>query len=177
MATDSRGQAFERLIARHKDAVYRQLYRMCGNHDDAEDVLVESLAKAYRALDSLEHEDAFRSWLAQIGRRTCGRLKKRESMSPVLALASIEGTSAEPTAAGEDPDEKMLEGQLKECILRAFATLPKAYAQVYEARDMEGLSAEETAQKLGLTVAAVKSRLHRARAMVRERIDCALLET
>lgn len=167
---------FDRLINRHKDAVYRQLYRMCGNRDDAEDVLVESLEKAYRGLGSLESEEAFRVWLAQIARRTCGRLKKREKMRPVLALASLESKGIEP-AGGEDVAEKVLEGQLKDCILRAFDTLPKPYAEVYSARDIEGRSAEETAERLGITVAAVKSRLHRARNMVRERIDCELAET
>lgn len=170
-ATD---ETTERLIREHKDAVYRQLYRMCGNREDAEDVLVESLAKAYRALPDLENRDSFRAWLAQIARRTCGRLKKREAMHSVLALATLEGTGLEPSSQREDLDEKVLEGQLKECILKAFDSLPESYAVVYRLRDIEGRSAEETAEHLGLTVAAVKSRLYRARQMVRERIDCEL---
>lgn len=173
--TSSRAEAAERLIREHKDAVYRQLYRMCGNREDAEDVLVESLVKAYRALESLDDEESFRAWLVQIARRTCGRLKKHERLHPVLALASLEASGWEASAE-ESLEEKVLEGQLKECILRAFDTLPELYAAVYRARDLDGLSAEETSENLGITVAAVKSRLHRARQMIRERVECSIDE-
>src|SRR5450755_1491801 len=64
---------FEDLANQHKDAVYRQLMRACGNREDAEDVLIEALLKAYRNLDQLRETGAFRAWLAQIGRRAGGR--------------------------------------------------------------------------------------------------------
>lgn len=163
-------EAAERLIRAHKDAVYRQLYRMCGNREDAEDVLIESLVKAYRALKDLDNEESFRAWLAQIARRTCGRLQRSKQLHPVMALASLEAMGWEPPAA-DDLEAKVLEGELKDCVLRAFETLPKPYAEVYRARDLEGLSAEGTAERLGISVAAVKSRLHRARQMVRDRLD------
>lgn len=165
---------FDRLARQHKDAVYRQMYRMCGNHEDAEDVLSEALMKAYRSADGLSSEETFRAWLAQIARRTCGRLKKRENLRPVLSLGSIEGSGFEPTDEAPTQTELVAEAEMKECVLRAFAALPPMYAEVYEARDIQELSAEETAKKLGITVAAVKSRLHRARAMVRDRIDASL---
>lgn len=164
---------FEKLAQRHKDAVYRQLYRMCGNREDAEDVLVESLVKAHRAIAGLESEEAFKAWLAQIARRTCGRLKKRESMRPLLSMASLEGSRYEPTAEA-NAEEQMEESELKSCILRAFESLPPKVREVYRLRDVEGVPAEETGKRLGISVAAVKSRLHRARAMIRERIDRAL---
>jgi RNA polymerase sigma-70 factor (ECF subfamily) len=169
------GLDFDQLIKKHKDAVYRQMYRMCGNHDDAEDVLVESLLKAYGSLPQLKHEGAFEAWLAQIARRTCGRLKRRERLTPILALATIEGTHLEPRH--EPREAEALDRQLKECILHAFEALPKTYSEVYRYRDIDGLTAEETAKKLGITVAAVKSRLHRARSMVRSRIDRTLLDS
>ena len=68
---------FEALANQHKDAVYRQLMRACGNREDAEDVLIEALLKAYRNLDQLHESGAFRAWLAQIGRRVCWQLKQR----------------------------------------------------------------------------------------------------
>lgn len=161
----------ERLINRHKDSVYRQLYRMCGNHEDAEDVLAESFLKAHRAMANLENEEAFHGWLVQIARRTCWRLKKKDKLRPVLTLAGLEELGLEPSTKKEDLEQQILEGQLRNCILEAFDTLPLIYAEVYKARDLEGLSAEETARSLGLTVAAVKSRLHRARALIRQLID------
>ncbi len=165
---------FDKLAARHKDAVYRQLFRMCGNHEDAEDVLVESLVSAYKFKDQLKDESAFQAWLAQIGRRTCGRLKKRESLRPFLSMAVLEEEGFQPAASDVTPEEAAMEGEMKDCIHRALDGLPEMYRDVYILRDIEGKSAEEAAEELGLTVAALKSRLHRARSMVREKIDCAL---
>jgi RNA polymerase sigma-70 factor (ECF subfamily) len=75
---------FEALANENRDAVYRQLIRACGNREDAEDVLVEALLKAYRNLGQLRDSDAFRSWLAQIGRRVCWQLKQREALLPII---------------------------------------------------------------------------------------------
>jgi RNA polymerase sigma-70 factor, ECF subfamily len=74
---------FDRLAQRHRDAVYRQMVRVCGNRDDAEDVLVEALVSAYRHMESLRDEGAFRGWLATIGRRVCGKVRAREALEPV----------------------------------------------------------------------------------------------
>lgn len=164
---------YERLANRHKDAVYRQMLRMCGNHEDAEDVLAESLLRAYRAVEHLQTEDAFQAWLAQIGRRVCGRLRRRESARPLLAIADL-GPGWEPAAQAPSPEELALDAETKRCVQGALDSLPTLYREVYQRRDIEGLTAEEVASQLGLTIPAVKSRLHRARAMVRESIGSRL---
>jgi len=166
---------FDRLVARHKDAVYRQMVRMCGNQDDAEDVLAESLIKAWRAMGSLEDEANFQAWLAIIARRTCGRLRRRDALAPVVRLADLAEIGIEPVAPGVAPDQAAIEAHTKQCLLAVIDSLTPMYRDVYELRDVQGLSAEETSQRLGITVAAVKSRLHRARAMVRERTDQSLM--
>ena len=79
---------FETLAAESRDAVYRQLVRVRGNREDAEDVLIEALLKAYTKLDSLRESSAFRAWLAQIGRRVCWQLKRREALLPIIQLAA-----------------------------------------------------------------------------------------
>ena len=160
---------FDRLATEHKDVVYRQMLRVCGNHDDAEDVLAESLAKAYRALDGLKDEDSFRAWLVQIGRRTCGRLKKRESAHPLLELSEVQ-----EAAATSDVLDEVMERETKRCVMEAFALLPEHYQDVYRMKDLEGRSLEEIGEELDLSLPNVKSRLHRARAMLRENLDCAL---
>lgn len=165
---------FDKLAAQHKDAVYRQLFRMCGNREDAEDVLVDSLVSAYRFMDQLKDEASFQAWLAQIGRRTCGRLKKREALRPFFSMTVLEEEGYQPADDTPTPEEKAMEGEMKDCIHRALDSLPEMYREVYTLRDIDGLSAEEAAEQLGLTIPALKSRLHRARTMVRERIDCAL---
>lgn len=161
---------FERLANRHKDAVYRQMVRMCGNHDDAEDVLVEALVKAYKASEGLKTEEAFQAWLAQIARRTCGRLRTRKGARPLLALADL-AESQEPRATSESPVDRAMEAETKQCVQQALSTLSEEYREVYRLRDVEGWRAEQVADHLSISVAAVKSRLHRARAQVRAKLD------
>lgn len=157
---------YDRLIEEHKDAVYRQIFRVCGNYDDTEDVLVETLLAAYQALDNLQDESAMRAWLATIGRRICRRMKKKEALLPLIQLS--EDIEAAPVL---DPAEDIEAGQLKDCILKSVQELPEAYREVYLLRDIKQLSAKETSERLGISVANLKSRLHRARGMVREKLD------
>lgn len=165
---------FERLVNEHKDAVYRQLIRTCGNREDAEDVLIEALLKAYRNLDQLRAHEAFRAWLAQIGKRVCWQLRKREALMPLLQLSSLEDEGHDLHAGGTAPDSTIAREQMKEILMGAVAALPRDYAKVYRMRDLEELSGEEVAQRLNISLQAMKSRLHRARAMVRESLDSAL---
>lgn len=165
---------FDQLMARHKDAVYRQMVRMCGNADDADDVLSESLLNAYRAMHQLSNETAFQSWLAIIARRTCGRLKRREALAPVLRLAELSEHGIEPASDAPSMDSQLIEEETKACLLQVMAELPPLYREVYELRDVQDLPASEVAERLGISVAAVKSRLHRARALVRSGIDTGL---
>jgi hypothetical protein len=95
LPADNSYMDFERLVNEHKDAVYRQMIRACGNRKDAEDVLIEALLKAYRNLDQLRAHQAFRAWLAQIGRRVCWQLKKREALLPLLQLSELESEGQE----------------------------------------------------------------------------------
>jgi RNA polymerase sigma-70 factor, ECF subfamily len=165
---------FEALATAHKDAVYRQLIRACGNEEDAEDVLVEALLKAYRGLDQLRDRDAFRAWLAQIGRRVCWQLKARQSLEPLLQLSALEETGAAVADPAPGPDQLFAVERLQDLLHRAVDSLAPAYRDVYVMRDLEERTGEEVAQQLGLSLAAQKSRLHRARAQVRHYLDAAL---
>lgn len=158
---------FDRLIQKHKDAVYRQLLRMCGNAPDADDVLGEAMVNAFRAMESLQSPDQFQAWLVQIGRRVCGRLKKREALKPYMFIDDLDSISGLTTEA----ETNVSENELRRCLYAALDGLPTHYREVYELRDLQGRSADETAQALGITVANVKSRLHRARHLVREYVD------
>jgi len=167
---------FEKLAEQHKDMVYRQMIRVCGNREDAEDVLIEALLKAYRHLDQLRDAAAFRPWLAKIANRVCWQLKEREALMPLLQLSQLEEEGRE-IAADHSPMEAQLEaGRMKDVLDRAIAQLPTLYREVYELRDIEELSGEEVARRLAITPAAMKSRLHRARALLREQLDAALAQ-
>lgn len=162
---------FEALANAHKDAVYRQMIRVCGNHEDAEDVLIEALLKAYRRLDQLRDAEAFRAWLAQIARRVCWQLKQRESVMPLLQLSALNDEGRQLSGAEPPPDTQLALAQMKQLLAEALARLPSGFRQVYELRDLEQLSGEEVARRLGISLAAMKSRLHRARALVRGYLD------
>jgi RNA polymerase sigma-70 factor (ECF subfamily) len=167
---------FEELTNEHKDAVYRQMLRVCGNHADAEDVLMEALLKAYRSLGQLREPAAFRAWLAQIARRLCFQLREREAMAPLLQLSVMEDEGAELASQLEPLDEELARREMKALLWKVIGELPQDAREVYVARDVEDVSGEEVSKKLGITVAAMKSRLHRARRIVRERLDQILLQ-
>ena len=168
---------FDKLAIQHKDTVYRQMIRVCGNREDAEDVLIEALLKAYRHLDQLRDAVAFRPWLAQIARRVCWQLKERESLMPLLQLSSLEDEGRE--IAGDRPsiETELAARRMKDILQEAIASLPASYRSVYELRDIDGVSGEDVARQLNISVSAMKSRLHRARAILREQLDEALAGT
>jgi RNA polymerase sigma-70 factor (ECF subfamily) len=165
---------FDALTRQHKDAVYRQMLRACGNHHDAEDVLIEALLKAYRHLNQLRDSAAFRAWLAQIARRVCWQLKEREALLPLLQLSTLEEEGRELPADDPTPETSLARRQMKQFLDDAIAALPDLYRVVYTLRDIEDLPGDEVARKLGISRAAMKSRLHRARDLVRTRLDAAL---
>jgi RNA polymerase sigma-70 factor (ECF subfamily) len=162
---------FEELTNEHRDAVYRQMLRVCGNHTDAEDVLMEALLKAYRSLGQLREAAAFRAWLGQIARRLCWQLREREAMAPLLQLSVMEDEGGELVSQGEPVDEELARREMKALLWKVIGELPQDAREVYVARDVEDVSGEEVSKKLGITLQAMKSRLHRARRMVRERLD------
>jgi len=151
-------------MARHKDAVYRQIARVCGNYDDAQDVLVETLLTAYRAIDQVRDPDAMRAWLATIGRRICRRMKQREALTPIIEL------SHDPSFTPH-PEDEMEASRMRACVEGALEVLPKAYREAYELREIRGLTTEEAASRLGINPRNLKSRLHRARSRIRASLD------
>ena len=166
---------FEDLANQHKDAVYRQLMRACGNREDAEDVLIEALLKAYRNLDQLRESGAFRAWLAQIGRRVCWQLKQREALLPILQLSALEEDGMQLVSDRESAETGVAREQMKSLLQRAIESLPAKEREVYELRDIQELGGEETATRLNITLAAMKYRLNRARTNLRRYLDEALV--
>ena len=165
---------FEALANEHKDAVYRQMLRVCGNREDAEDVLIEALFRAYRHLGKLEHPEAFRAWLARIGSRVCWRLKRREAVLPIIQLSQMEDEGVEIPSTSAHLDQHGDAMQMKQVLENAVLALPEKYRRVYELRDLDDQPGEKVAAALTISLAAMKSRLHRARALLRDRLDAVL---
>ena len=116
---------FEALANEHKDAIYRQMLRACGNHEDAEDVLIEALLKAYCSMEQLRDSASFRAWLAQIARRVCWQLKEREALLPLLQLSELEDDGLDLMDEAAAPEEAAAAAQMRrvaaECGGAAYA--------------------------------------------------------
>jgi RNA polymerase sigma-70 factor, ECF subfamily len=165
---------FEKLANEHKDAVYRQMLRVCGNREDAEDVLVEALLKAYRKLETLRESTAFRAWLAQIARRVCWQLKEREALLPLLQLSTLEDQGRQFASPAPEPEAEAERREMKDLLNDSLKKLREDYREVYEMRDIREVPGDEVAKRLGISRAAMKSRLHRARELIRAQLDAAL---
>jgi RNA polymerase sigma-70 factor (ECF subfamily) len=168
--------AFSRLMDACGDKIYLFSRRMCGNREDAEDILQETFLTAFRKLDGFRGEGTLKSWLFKIASSHC--LKKRrlragepkdhlpvEELTPEVLRPIARGPSL--TSLAEAPLDTILRTELSEEIDRAIDDLPPEYRMILLLRDVEGFSTRETAELAGLEEGAVKSRLHRARIMVR----------
>jgi RNA polymerase sigma-70 factor, ECF subfamily len=155
---------FERLVNQHKDAVYRQMMRVCAHQQDAEDALATALLLAFQAADTLNSDQAFRSWLGTIGKRVCTRLRAHSGIQRVWEFAEEHDLI--------DPNVDAFEMEvLKGCVQQAVEELPELYRGPYVACEIEEKTIEEAAREFDRSEAAIKSQLHRARKMVRERLD------
>jgi RNA polymerase sigma-70 factor (ECF subfamily) len=165
---------FEALANEHKDAIYRQMLRVCGNREDAEDVLIEALLKAYGSMDQLRDSASFRAWLAQIARRVCWQLKEHERLLPLMQLSDLEDAGHELADPAAVPEQAAATAQMRKMLMDAVAQLKPELRAVYELRDLEEVPGDEVAARLGISLTAMKSRLHRSRSILRERMEAAL---
>ena len=148
-------QAFEALVCRHQSAVYRVALRMLGSEVDAEDAAQEALVRAWRALSTFRGESAFSTWLYRIVINRC--LKARAARRPMEALPDV------LIDLGSDPAEAVAQSERLRALARGVLVLPAEQRAALVLRELEGLSYEQIAQVLGVTVPAVKGRIHRAR--------------
>jgi RNA polymerase sigma-70 factor (ECF subfamily) len=161
--------AFETLVARHGDALFRFARRTCRSGADAEDALQDGLVAAWRGASTFRGDAAGRTWLFQIVLHACRRHTRVRAGQPA---AHDPLDHAAGVAAGEvAPDDRAAARQTGAALERAMARLPPDAAEVLLLRDVTGLSGEETAAVLGIGVAAMKSRLHRARLELKERVE------
>lgn len=167
--------AFEALVAAYGDRVFRFGRRMCGDREDARDVLQDTLLAAYRALKGLDHPEALRTWLYRVAANACLMMRRKGKFEPDREISLEElmplgedGPKAEIPDPAALPEEEVLRGEVARRVRRAIGDLPPLYRIVLVMRDMEQLSTAEVAEALGLGQAAVKMRLHRARLMLRK---------
>jgi len=169
--------ALETLLVRYQPHLYRFGLRMCGNAEDAGDVAQESLISMARSVRDFRGDSSVSSWLYTIARRFCIKKRRRSKFAP----ARDESLDTPGTGAGKhladprpNPEQAAANQELATALADAIDALEPAQREVLVLRDIEGLSAPEVAKVLGLRVDAVKSRLHRARVAIREKLAPAL---
>src|SRR6185437_1391549 len=172
----SRDEAAVRTIIKANN---RRLYRLARgilrNDSEAEDVVQETYVRAFTHLDSFRGDSSLATWLARIAmNEALGRLRSRR---PGVEWTSLPPGTLEaqiiqfPLSATPDPEKTMAQREIQHVVEHAIDDLPEAFRLVFITRVIEGMNVEETADILGLKPETVKSRLHRARTMLRDIVE------
>ena len=162
--------AFERFVEHFRSKIFHYSWLMCGSPEDAEEVAQETLLKVFEAFDQLRDPTRLRAWVFQIARNVC-LMQRRKSVFAPAVIEELPSDSTLPDAS-DLPDDRLLRHELRAVIDRIVAELPVTYRAVVLLRDLEELSTDETAQILDLPTDVVKTRLHRGRAAMRQKLDC-----
>lgn len=173
-------EAFERLVARHEGAVYALAVRITRRPEDAEDVVQQTFLSLLEHLDGFAGQSQFRTWLLRIATNHALKvLRKRRGLPTVSLDSGAQDDAALPHPQfiapwREDPGQIAVRAETQQLLNDALEELDEKYRLVFILRDVEGLSTEDTAELLGLSIANVKVRLLRARLMLRERLTRSL---
>ncbi len=174
-------EAFDRFVEHFRAKIFHYSWLMCGQREDAEEVAQETLLKVFESFDHLREPERVRPWVFQIAKNACLMKRRKSVFAPSKELSLDEFLPTMDHAGGHGklqiadwsslPDDRMLRSELKEVLKQAIGELPENYRSVILLRDVEELSTLETAQILDLTEDVVKTRLHRARLAVRQKLD------
>jgi RNA polymerase sigma-70 factor (ECF subfamily) len=168
-------EAYGQLVRRYQNKIFRLAQHITQNREDAEDVLQETFLKAYEHLDQFQGNSKFYTWVVRIAvNQALMKLRRRKNDKSVSLDETIdtgEDTIVREIAAwDEDPEQRLSREEIGGILDTAVQSLEAPYRSVFVLRDIEELSTEETAEALGLSVPAVKSRLLRARLQLREKL-------
>jgi RNA polymerase sigma-70 factor, ECF subfamily len=168
--------AYDTLVRKYERQIFRIAQHITQNREDAEDVMQDAFLKAYEKLDQFQGNAKFYTWLVRIAvNESLMRLRKRRTSKTVSMdedLVTEEGSVPRDFADwAPNPEQNYDNSELSDILLRTINGLPRSFRVVFVLRDVENLSTEETAEALGLSVPAVKSRLLRARLQLRERLS------
>jgi RNA polymerase sigma-70 factor (ECF subfamily) len=168
LALAGQADCFTVLMDRHLVAVRRHLRSMVGNSSDADDLLQEVLLKVWRRLSTFRSESSLRTWMIRVAMNEVLQLYRREQHRRLCQ--PLRDFDAFPSH-GESPHQRLARTEVTQAVRSAVARLPVKYSQVLILRDLEQLSARETAQCLKSTIPAVKTRLFRGRLMLVEALQ------
>src|SRR5499427_5677587 len=168
--------AFEQLVKRYDRNIFRIAQHITQNREDAEDVVQDAFLKAYENLDQFQGNSKFYTWLVRIAvNESLMKLRRRrpERMVSLDEEVKTEDDSLPREVAdwSPNPEQQYSQAELRDILSKTVQGLPPSFRTVFVLRDVEGLSTEETAEALDLSIPAVKSRLLRARLQLRERLS------
>ena len=174
-ARDRDEAAIRAIIKANNRRLYRLARGILRNDGEAEDVVQETYVRAFTHLDSFRGDSSFSTWLARIAiNEALGRLRSRRPTAEWTTLppGAIEAQIIQfPLSATLDPEKTMAQREIQNVVEHAIDELPEPFRLVFITRVVEGMNIEETAEILGLKPETVKTRLHRARAMLRENVE------
>jgi RNA polymerase sigma-70 factor, ECF subfamily len=167
--------AYDELVRKYERQIFRISQRITQNREDAEDVTQDTFVKGFEKLDQFQGNSKFYTWLVRIAvNESLMRLRKRRTGRMVSIDEDVEteeGSVPRDLADwAPDPEQNYSQAELHTILEKTIKGLPPGFRVVFELRDVQGLSTEETAEALGLSIPAVKSRLLRARLQLRERL-------
>ena len=173
--------AFDRFVESFRTRLFQYSLLMCGQREDAEEVSQETLLKVFENLGQLREPEHVRSWVFRIAKNACLMKRRKSVFAPVRELSLDEFIPPMDHRGGERkleiadwsalPDAQVLRSELRNVLQEAISELPEIYKSVLLLRDVEELSTEEAAQVLDVSEDVVKTRLHRARLAVRQKLD------
>jgi RNA polymerase sigma-70 factor (ECF subfamily) len=172
-AGDTRG--FDELVHRYQDKVYRLCFKILRHEDDAAEALQDAFLSAYRGLKKFKAESTFSTWLYRIA-TNASLMKYRKRRDGHVSLEQSQSTNEDSETMqlpdwSQQPAQDLLDAETREVMTEGIQRLPEELRTVFVLRDVQGMSNAEVAEVLELSVAAVKSRLHRARRSLRDWLD------
>jgi RNA polymerase sigma-70 factor, ECF subfamily len=162
-------EAFDRFVARFRPKIFQYSWLMCGQREDAEEVAQETLLRVFESFDQLRDPDRVRAWVFRIAKNACLMKRRRSRYAPSHQLP-LDEAQPQPDL-GPLPDRQVLQGEMSAALHQAIAALPEIYRAVIILRDIEELTTEETAQLLDVPTDVVKTRLHRGRLALKQKMD------
>lgn len=167
--------AFGQLVERYERRVFRLARNMIRNHEDAEEVAQSAFVQAFRNLSGFRGDSRFYTWLVRITvNQALMRMRQRRFNEVSIDDSSEKDDSMVPRQVedwGPNPEQRYSQQELQSILTKTIGKLEPGYRTVFQLRDVEGLSTEETAQALTLSASAVKTRLRRARMQLRNSLD------
>ena len=170
--------AFDTLVVKYQDRVFNVVYRLTGDENLACDLVQDTFINAYRGLKNFKGHSTFFTWLFRIAVNTANNSRRKRMRNRVVSISKFQGENEDggfdPASDEKDPSQKAEESEQTIIVQQAISSLEEPYKTAIVLRDIEGLSYEEMQEILECPIGTVRSRIHRARNLVKEKLEAIL---